>query len=168
MTPQLVIVAAVAHNGVIGGNNRLLWRLPGDLKHFKALTLGKPMLMGRATFESIGKPLPGRESIVLTRGDWRASGVHVAHDLQGALALSVERAHAMGANEIIIAGGADVYAQTIGMANRMHITEVDMAPKGDAVFPTIDRDRWRQVARRPQPRGAEDECAFAFVEYESR
>jgi dihydrofolate reductase len=167
MNPPLAIVAAVARNRVIGGDNRLLWRLPSDLRHFKALTLGKPLIMGRLTFEAIGKPLPGRETIVLTRGDWSAPGVHVAHGLAMAIIIAAERAAAMAAQEIIVAGGAQIYGETIGMADRMHITEVDLAPDGDALFPAIDPQRWRETARRPQTPAGQDECAFTFVDYES-
>ncbi len=163
----LVIVAAVARNGVVGGDNRLLWRLSSDLRRFKALTLGKPLVMGRKTFASIGRPLPGRETIVLTRDSGFApAGVHVVHDLAAALELADERARAMGAQAIIIAGGAELYAQTIGLADRLAITEVALAPEGDAVFPRIDPARWREVRREPSVRGPNDEADFAFVDYE--
>ena len=168
MTPQLVIVAAVARNGVIGGENRLLWRLSSDLQRFKALTLGKPMLMGRKTFESIGKPLPGRETIVLTRdAAWSHPGVATAPDLEAGLAIAAEKAAAMGAHEIIVAGGADLYAQTIGMARRLYLTDVDLAPNGDAFFPAIDTGRWREVRREAHPAGPKDETGFVFVDYEA-
>ena len=166
LNAALVIVAAVARNRVIGGDNRLLWRLSSDLRRFKALTLGKPLIMGRKTFESIGKPLPGRQSIVLTRDpDWSHPGVLVAHDLLQALDLGSEAVAATDASDIIIAGGADLYAQTIGIADRMHITEVDLSPPGDSFFPEIG-PRWKEVARESFPAGPQDEAAFAFVDYE--
>jgi dihydrofolate reductase len=163
----LVLVAAVARNGVIGANNRLLWRLPSDLRRFKALTLGKPLVMGRRTFDSIGRPLPGRETIVVTRDPgFKAEGVLVAHGLEAALALAEARAAATGANAVVIAGGGEVFAQTVGRADRLAITEVALAPQGDAVFPTIDPASWREVLREPGVRGLKDEADFAFVNYE--
>ncbi|HME84645.1 MAG TPA: dihydrofolate reductase [Roseiarcus sp.] len=167
MTPPLVIVAAVARNGVIGGGNRLLWRLPSDLRRFKALTMGKPLVMGRKTFQSIGRPLPGRETIVLTRDTGLAPvGALVAHDLEAALALAQKRATAMEADAVVIAGGGEIYAQTIDRAERLAITEVAVEPEGDARFPPIDPAVWREVRREPGARGPKDEADFTFVEYE--
>jgi dihydrofolate reductase len=167
--PLLLIIAAVAQNGVIGANNRLLWRLSSDLKRFKTLTLGKPMVMGRKTFESIGRPLPGRETIVVTRhAAFVPAGALVAQSLEAALTLAAERAAAMGADAIVIAGGGEIYAQTIGCADRLAITEVALKPEGDARFPPIDRGEWREVRREPGARGARDEADFAFVDYQRR
>jgi dihydrofolate reductase len=169
VTPRLplLIVAAVARNGVIGADNRLLWRLSSDLRRFKALTLGKPLVMGRKTFESIGRLLPGREMIVVTHDPrFSAEGVLVAHGLEAALALAEARAEAMGADAIVIAGGGELYAQTIGRAQRLAITEVALAPEGDAFFPSIDPTLWREIRREPGVRGPKDEADFAFVEYE--
>ena len=167
MTPPLILVAAVARNGVIGGRNRLLWRLPSDLMRFKARTIGKPLVMGRRTFQSIGRPLPGREIIVVTRDErFSAEGVRVAHGLDEALALAAERAAAMGADAIVIAGGGEIYAQTIGRADRLAITEVGLEPEGDARFPPIDPGVWREVRREQGARGPKDEADFTFVEYE--
>ncbi len=167
MTPPLVLVAAVARNGVIGGRNRLLWRLPSDLKRFKALTMGKPLVMGRKTFESVARLLPGRETIVVTRDERSsAEGVRVAHGLEEALALAAERAAAMGADAVVIAGGGEIYAQTIDRAERLAITEVALEPEGDARFPPIDPGVWREVRREHGARGPKDEADFTFVEYE--
>jgi dihydrofolate reductase len=164
--PVLTLIAAVARNGVIGAGNRLIWRLPSDLRRFKALTLGKPLVMGRKTFAAIGKPLPGRETIVVTRdAAFAAPGVLVAHDLRTALALASERAAAMGTPEAIIAGGGEIYAATIAQADRLAITEVALAPEGDARFPWIDPALWREARREAPPRGAGDEADFAFVDY---
>ncbi len=166
MTPPLVIVAAVARNGIIGGGNRLLWRLPSDLRRFKARTMGRPLVMGRRTFQSIGRPLPGRETIILTRDpDFSAPGVSVAHSLESALSLARERATAMGADAIVIAGGGEIYTQTIDRAERLAITEVALEPEGDARFPLIDPRVWREVSREPSERGPKDEADFAFVDY---
>jgi len=163
----LLIVAAVARNGVIGAGNRLLWRLPGDLRRFKALTLGKPLVMGRRTFESIGRPLPGRETIVVTHDPrFSAEGVLAAHGLEAALALAEARAAATGADVVVIAGGGELYKQTIGRADRLAITEVALAPAGETVFPRIDPDLWREVRREPGVRGPNDDADFCFVDYE--
>jgi dihydrofolate reductase len=165
VTP-LILVAAVARNGVIGGDNRLLWRLPSDLRHFKALTMGKPLVMGRRTYQSIGRLLPGRETVVVTRNRrFSPEGALVAHNLDAALALAAERAAATGADAIVIAGGGDLYAQTIGRASRLAITEVALEPKGDARFPPIDSEAWREVKRERGTRGPTDEADFSFVEY---
>lgn len=165
----VVLIAAVARNGVIGGDNRLLWRLPSDLKRFKALTMGKPLVMGRKTYESIGRQLPGRETIVITRNpDFPAGGARSARSLDAALELASERAAALGADAIVIAGGAEIYAQTIGRADRLFITEVALAPAGDARFPAIDLSFWREVRRQQGERGPRDEADFAFVDYERR
>jgi dihydrofolate reductase len=165
--PALLLVAAVARNSVIGSNKRLLWRLSSDLKRFKALTMGKPLVMGRKTFQSIGRPLPGRETIVVTRDKaFAAEGALVAHSLEAALTLAAERAAAMGADAIVIAGGGEIYAQTIGRADRLAITEVALERKGDARFPPIDPLRWREVRREKGERGPRDEADFAFVDYE--
>ena len=167
LTRALLIVAAVARNGVIGDGDKLLWRLSSDLRRFKALTLGKPLIMGRKTFQSIGRPLPGRETIVVTRDrNFKPDGALVAHDIAAALALADERAAAMGADAVVIAGGGELYAQTFARADRLAITEVALAPEGGAVFPPIDPAEWREVRREAGVRGPNDEADFAFVEYE--
>jgi dihydrofolate reductase len=159
----IALIAAVARNRVIGVANGLPWRLSSDLRRFKALTMGKPLIMGRKTFASVGKALPGRFSIVVTRDAGFASdGVEVAHDLVAALTLA--RAHDPA--EIMIGGGAEIYAQTIGMADRLYITEVGLEPEGDALFPPIAPAEWREVLREPGERGPKDEAEFAFVDYE--
>jgi dihydrofolate reductase len=163
----LALIAAVARNGVIGAGDALPWRLSSDLKRFKALTMGKPLIMGRKTFQSIGRPLPGREIIVVTRDEGFASeGVEVARDIETALRLAETKARAAGVDEIIVAGGGEIYAQTIARAGRLYVTEVALAPEGDAHFPPIDPALWREVRREPGLRGPRDEADFAFVEYE--
>ena len=164
--PSLVLVAAVARNRVIGGRNRLPWRLSSDLKRFKALTMGKPLVMGRKTFQSIARSLPGREMIVVTHDPgFSAEGVLIARGVEEALALAKERAAAMGADAIVVAGGGELYAQTIGRADRLAITEVALEPEGDVRFPPIDPALWREVSREPGERGPKDDSDFAFVEY---
>ena len=162
----LVLVAAVARNGIIGANGGLPWRLSSDLKRFKALTWGKPLVMGRKTFELIGRALPGRETIVVTRDPaFAPSDVLVAQDLDAGLDLATERAHAMGADEIIIGGGAEIYAQTIARASRLFITEVALDAEGEARFPPIDPLQWREISREMGERRPRDDADFAFVEY---
>jgi dihydrofolate reductase len=135
---------------VIGINNTLPWHLPEDLKHFKAVTLGKPVLMGRKTYDSIGRPLPGRRNIVITRqSDWQAAGVEVAHSLEQALAM------ADGVAEVCLIGGADLYRQAMAMADALRLTEIDAAFDGDAHFPEVrllTGRKWR-VAVSPATRG---------------
>jgi dihydrofolate reductase len=167
--PPLVLVAAVARNGVIGSGQGLPWRLSSDLKQFKAQTWGKPMVMGRKTYLTIGRPLPGRETIVVTRDPgFAAPGVLVVHDLEAALDLAAERARAMGASEVVIAGGGEIYAQTMPRAERLLITELALDAKGETRFPPIDRRQWREVSRENGERGLRDEADFAFVEYERK
>ena len=162
----IILIVAVARNGVIGGDNRLLWRLRTDMRHFKARTLGKPLVMGRKTFQSIGRPLPGRETIVVTRDTgFAAPGVQVAHDVEAALALADAAARRMGAGEIIVAGGGEIYRQTIERADAMAITEVNLAPRGDVTFPRIDPQLWRETSRVAHPTSEHDETSFVFVDY---
>ena len=165
----LVLVAAVARNGVIGANGGLPWRLSSDLKRFKALTWGKPLVIGRKTFESIGRALPGRETIVVTRDPTFArSGVLVTPDIDAAVDLAAGRARATGADEIIIGGGGEIYAQTIARATRLFITEVALEAEGEARFPPIDPLKWREIRREAGERGPRDGADFAFVDYERR
>ena len=169
VTTPLALIAAVARNGVIGADNRLIWRLPTDLKRFKALTWGKPFVTGRKNFQAIGRPLPGRETIVVTRDkSYAPAGVRVAHDVDAALSLAEEVARAMNADEIIIAGGGEIYSQTIDRADRLFITEVDLAPEGDVHFPAVDPARWREVKRERGVRTERDEADFTYVDYVRR
>ncbi|MGB3584405.1 MAG: dihydrofolate reductase [Roseiarcus sp.] len=164
--PPLVLVAAVARNGVIGSGQGLPWRLSSDLKRFKARTWGKPLVMGRKTYLTIGRPLSGRETIVVTRDPgFAAPGVLVVHDLEAALDLAAERARIMDANEVVIAGGGEIYAQTMPRAERLLITEVALDAKGETRFPPIDPRQWREVSRENGERSLRDETDFAFVEY---
>lgn len=164
---EVVMVVAVAANGVIGGDNRLLWRLKSDMVHFRALTMGKPMIMGRKTFESIGRPLPGRRTIVVTRHPERLPDtVLTAPTPVAALELARREAAAMGTNEVIVAGGGKIYAALLALADRLEITEVALEPAGDVHFPTIPAGEWRETRRQPQVRGPEDEAAFSFVTHQ--
>jgi dihydrofolate reductase len=165
----LVLVAAVARNRVIGADGALPWRLSSDLKRFRALTWGKPLVIGRKTFDSIGRALPGRDTIVVTRDPALApTGVFIARSIEAALDLAVDRAHVMDANEIIVAGGGEIYAQTIARARGLFITEVALDAEGEARFPLIDPREWLEVKRAKGDRGPRDDADFAFVEYERR
>lgn len=165
--PPLAIVAAIARNGVIGAGGGLPFRLPSDLKRFRALTMGKPMLMGRKTFQSIGRPLPGRETIVVTRSpDFSAPGVLVAATPDDALALGRARAAAMGADEISLIGGAQLYAALLPRTQRLHVTFVDLEPEGDVRFPPLDWPQWRETAREPARQPPGDEAPSSFASFE--
>jgi dihydrofolate reductase len=162
------LIAAVARNGVIGHGNTIEWRLPTDQKRFRALTMGKPLVMGRKTYDSIGRPLPGRQTIVVTRtSQFSAPGAHVVADLEAALALADSLAEG-SAREIMIAGGGEIYAQTIARADRLFITEVDLEPPGHAMFPAIDPAIWRETSRERPFRSDRDEADCVFVDYQRR
>lgn len=159
---ELVLVVARARNGIIGRDGALPWHLPADLRRFKAMTVGKPVVMGRKTFESIGKPLPGRHNIVLTRDPgWSAIGVTVAPNLAEAIAAAGLDPRAR-ADEIMVIGGAQIYAEALASATRIELTEVDAAPAGDTMLPPFDPQRWREVAREAYPAEGE-RPGFAFV-----
>jgi dihydrofolate reductase len=151
MTPggkRVVLVAAVARNGVIGDGPEIPWRLPGEQRLFKELTVGHVLLMGRTTYDSIGRPLPGRTTIVLTRDpSWSADGVLVAHSLEEALAAA--DGLGAGAGDVMVAGGAQVYAAALPVADEQVISEVDLAPAGDVRYPAYDRGDWLESAREP-------------------
>ena len=167
--PAIALIVAMARNRVIGGDNRLIWRLSSDLKRLRALTWGKPLIMGRKTFDSIGKPLPGRETIVVTRDPaFAPAGVRVAHDVDAALALAGEIAGEMKADEIMVAGGGEIYRQTIERADRLYLTEVDLAPEGDAYFPAVDPAYWREASRECGVRTERDDAEFTYIEYVRR
>jgi dihydrofolate reductase len=163
---SLVLVAAVADNGVIGRDNALPFRQSSDLKRFKALTIGKPVLMGRKTFVSIGKPLPGRTNIVVSRDpDFAPDGVVVVRDLQAALAAARDDAQRRGAGEIAVIGGTGIFTQLMPLADRLEITHVHAQPAGDTYFPPIDATQWRAVSRSDHPAGPQDEASFSYVTY---
>lgn len=161
----VAMIAAMSRNRVIGVNNRLPWYLPEDLKRFKSLTQGKPLVMGRKTFESIGRALPGRLNIVITRDPhYQREGIRVCHSLDEALQLADHQALIDGADEIMVMGGGEIYRQALVVADRLHLTEVDVEVEGDAFFPDFERDEWEEVERIPmvpQP----DRPDYAFVQY---
>lgn len=164
-----VVLAAVADNGVIGRDNQLIWHLSSDLKRFKTLTMGCPMVMGRKTFLSIGKPLPGRESIVLTRDPhFAAQGVHVVRDLDEARARAAQLAAKMSAQHVAVIGGGEVYEQALPLADRLYLTHVHAEPEGDAWFPAFDKADFDEVARVAHKASDRDDHAFTFVDYKRK
>lgn len=167
MNPEIILIVALARNRVIGADNGLPWRLSSDLKRFRALTLGKPLIMGRRTYDSIGRPLDGREIITVSRDpDFAPAAVHVARDPESALTLAAERAHALRATEIVVAGGAQIYELFLRLANRIYLTEVALDAPGDTVFPDLDPSAWREVAREIPARGIRDDADFAWITLE--
>lgn len=142
---KMSLIVAVSRNGVIGLNNQLPWRLPDDLQYFKSVTMGKPLVMGRKTYDSIGRPLPGRTNIVITRdASWSAPGVNVATTLDDALLLARKACLDSGVDEVMVIGGEQIYRMTITVADRLYVTEVDAEIAGDAFFPTIDPQQWQR------------------------
>jgi dihydrofolate reductase len=163
---NVVLIVAVADNGVIGADGAIPWRLKTDLQRFKALTTGKPVVMGRKTFLSLRRPLPGRTNIVMTRDvGFRASGAVVTTSLEQALDVAKGDALRRFVTEIAVIGGAEIYAQWIGRAARLEITEVHAKPAGDTRFGPIDKTLWEEVARAENPPGPDDSAAFSYVTY---
>jgi dihydrofolate reductase len=166
---EVVLVIAIAENGVIGADGAMPWRLKSDMKRFKALTVNKPVVMGRKTFVSIGRPLPGRTNIVVTRDrDFRSPGVVVTHSFTDARAIALGDALRRFATEIAIIGGAEIYTQWMDDADRLEITEVHARPEGDTRFATIDAKAWEEVSRVRNPAGAGDSADFSYVTYRRR
>jgi dihydrofolate reductase len=160
---RLAVIAAVAENGVIGRENALPWRLPEDLRHFRRVTMGKPVIMGRKTWDSIGRPLPGRTNIVITRNPaFAAGGAEVVASLDAALALAGRIAAADGAEEVVVIGGAQLYRVSIPRADRLYITEVHASVEGDARLPDIDWSQWREASREDHSGSP----GYSFVRYE--
>lgn len=155
------LIAAMDENRVIGRDNALPWRLPADMRHFRELTMGKPLLMGRKTFESIGKALPGRRNIILTRDpDFRAPDCEVARTLDEALAAGA------GSDELMVLGGADLFAQLLPRASRLYLTEIHASFSGDAWFPEFSRQEWAEVERIRHAADEKNPYAYSFVTWE--
>jgi dihydrofolate reductase len=166
---RLAIVVAVAENGVIGRAGGLPWRVRADLKRFRALTIGKPVVMGRKTFESIGRVLDGRDNIVVTeRRDFAPEGVLVAHGVEPALGLARKLAETHGADEFYVIGGGQLYAETLPLADRLYVTHVAAAPDGDVRFPPIAPAEWQEIVREPLPSSEGDTAAAARSVYQRR
>lgn len=163
----ITLVVAVAENGVIGRDNRLPWRIKSDLTFFKRVTMNKPVVMGRRTYGSIGRPLPGRTNIVVSRQhDFAAPGIVVAPGLDEALRSARGDALRRGADAIAVIGGTEIFAQTMDRADRIILTLVHAEPPGDTYFPAVDPAVWREAGRQPQPQGPEDEYGFTIVSLE--
>lgn len=157
---RISLIVALSENHVIGRNNKLPWYLPNDLKYFKQVTMGLPIVMGRKTYESIGKPLPGRTNIVVTRNEsWSMDGVKVVHSLEQAFELAASIAEIDGRDEVMIIGGDQIYQSALTLVDRIYLTEVHAEVEGDAYFPEFDRDQWNVI-------GCEDFAAEAPNPYD--
>jgi len=167
--PVIVFIVAVAENGVIGAAGGIPWRQKSDMQRFKALTLGKPVVMGRKTFASLRRPLPGRTNIVVTRdAAYRAAGAVVTTSFDAARAVATGDALRRFATEIAVIGGAEIYAQWMASATRLEITEVHAMPEGDTHLAAIDLAAWEEVARVRNPAGPDDSVDFSYVTYRRR
>ena len=163
------MIVAVAENGVIGRNNALPWYLPNDLKYFKQTTMGKPVIMGRKTYESIGKPLPGRTNIVITRqADYQPEGVKVVSSVEAARELAESVCLIDGQDEAMIMGGAEIYALALPHTDRLYLTEVHADVDGDAFFPEYDKSLWQEVAREDFAAEGPNPYNYSFVVYEAK
>ena len=161
---KIAMIAAVAENNAIGINNKMPWYLPGDLRYFKAVTMGKPIVMGRKTFESLGKPLPGRTNIVITRNpQYSRDGIRVAHSLEDALSLAESIAMIDGINELMVIGGAEIYRQALSKAERLYLTRVYQSFEGDAFFPEIDENQWTETAREDQKTEDDQHLTYSYL-----
>ena len=168
-SPEIVLIVAVADNGVIGAHGAIPWRLKSDQARLKAMTMGKPIVMGRKTFLSLRRPLPGRTNIVVTRdGDFRGRGAVVTTSFTDARAIAQGDALRRFATEIAVIGGAEIYAQWMDSADRLEITEVHARPDGDTRFAAIDASIWQEVARERHPAGPDDSADFSYVTYRRR
>lgn len=158
---KISIIAAMGSNRVIGYRNALPWHLPADLKHFKSVTMGKPMIMGRKTWASIGRPLPGRRSIVITRDPlFRAEGCEIAHALEAALKL------AGPAQEVVVIGGAQLFKEALPLADKLYLTIIDHLFQGDVYFPPVDATLWREASREEHRSDPQNLYAYRFLVYE--
>ena len=166
---QIVLVAAIGENNVIGHEGQLPWRLKSDLQHFRRVTINRPVIMGRKTFDAIGKPLKDRTNIVVSRDlSRKVSGGVLATSIDAALSIARDDATKRGVDEIMIIGGSDIFVALMPMATRLEITHVHAAPEGDVFFPPIDPAVWRQTSLAEHPAGKEDSAAFAIAVYSRR
>jgi dihydrofolate reductase len=166
---KIILIAAIGENNVIGKDGQLPWKIRSDLRHFRALTLDRPVIMGRKTFQSIGKALDRRTNIVITKDqEFTAAGVEKAPDFKAALALARKDAEARGADEIMVIGGNSVFAEALPLADRLEITHVHASPEGDVFFPPIDPKIWREESREGRSAGPDDDADFSTVTYSRR
>lgn len=161
---RIALIVAKAENDVIGRDGALPWRLSSDLKHFRRITFGKPVIMGRKTFQSIGKPLAGRDNVVVTRDpDFYAKGVIVVDSIEQALQRGKDLARERMVDEIMVIGGAEIYSAVMDRARRIYVTEVHARPEGDAIFPKIDPSIWRETLRKRHDAGPRDDHDFSLI-----
>ena len=166
---KIVLVAAIGRNNVIGRDGQLPWRLKSDLKHFRVLTINKPVVMGRKTYESMGKPLPDRTNIVLTRNlGLIVPGGVLANTMDAAMSFARQDAARRGVDEIMIIGGGDVFERMLPKADRLEITHVNASPEGDAFFPHLEPSDWQEIKRMSYPAGPDDDAAFDVATYVRR
>lgn len=169
MSVPVALIAAVAENGVIGSEGDIPWRLPSDFAHFRRMTLGKPVIMGRKTFESLGKPLPGRTNIVVTRSGLDGpEGVVVVSDLATAFEEAQRVALETGTGELMVAGGGEIYRASIDLADRLYISHVAVSPQGDARFPEISPELWEMTGEMDVPKSVRDSAEYVVKVYERR
>ena len=154
------LIVAIAENGVIGDKNSLLWNIREDMRRFRTTTSGHPVVMGRKTYDSIGRPLPKRTNVVITRSDISIEGCQVVHSLEEAISLFPQD------EEIFIIGGAQIYEQALPLVDRLYLTVVHRAYEGDTSFPSLDMSQWREIAREEFVRGEEFDAPFSFIDYE--
>jgi len=167
--PVVALVVAAAENDVIGRGGRLPWRIPSDLRLFRRITMGKPVIMGRRTFSSIGKPLDGRDNIVLSRDPaFSAEGIIVRPTLASAIAAAREIAAAKGVDEIMVIGGSEVFREALPYAERIYLTRVHGTPEGDVHLPPIPQDQWREASREALPKADSDEFACTLIVLERK
>ncbi len=160
---DLCIVVAASENNVIGIDNTLPWKLSADLQHFKSVTMGHPLIMGRKTFESIGRPLPGRKTIVVTRqSDWSFDGVDVVNTIDDAIVLGKELAESAGKDKIMLVGGADLYRQCLSKCHFVYLTRVHTSLHGDAFFPDLDEREWETLNEEPHEADGNNSYAYTF------
>jgi dihydrofolate reductase len=166
---ETVLIVAVADNGVIGAGGSIPWRLKSDMRRLRAMTIGRPVVMGRKTFLSLKRPLPQRTNIVITRDrEFRAAGAIVTNSVENARHIARADALRRSAAEIAVIGGADIYAQWMPFADRLEITEVHAQPDGDTHLAAIDAAQWQEVAREDHPSGDEDSAPFSYATYRRR
>jgi len=160
---EIALIVAQAQNRVIGGDNKLLWHIPEDLKRFKALTTGKPIIMGRKTYDSIGRPLPNRTNIVITRQQgWKTDGVTVVNSLEDAF----KTAKTLGSEEVMVIGGAEIYKAALPFATSVYLTQIQKAYDGDALFPVLDQSEWQETSREKGAQCAESGIEYEFIKYQ--
>lgn len=163
------MIVAMSENRVIGINNKLPWYLPNDLKYFKQVTMGKPIVMGRKTFESIGKPLPGRANIIITRNkDWAAEGVKVSHSLEQAFELAQAVGEIDGKDELMIIGGDQIYKSCLACVDRIYLTQVHAHVEGDAWFPDVDWSQWQEIGREDFSAEGPNPYDYSFIVFDRK